>query len=95
MHSPHATESVLDLDLANDLVGLALDLLEELPLLWNDLPERFLEVWLRRSGIATREWNGSCWPAGSLQWRVSICFSSNTASLSIPASSGQLWGRAS
>jgi len=43
LDAPHAAESVLDLDLADDLVAMGLDLLEELALGRDDLLEGVLE----------------------------------------------------
>ncbi len=49
---PHAAKGVLDLDLADNLVAVSLDLLEELALGWDELGEGLLKVLLRTGGIA-------------------------------------------
>ena len=43
---PHATQGILDLDLTKLLVGLSLDLLEQLALCRQDLLESLLQGWL-------------------------------------------------
>jgi hypothetical protein len=48
---PHSTEGVLDLDLADDLVAVRLDLLEQLALLWDYLLEGVLEAGLGGGGV--------------------------------------------
>lgn len=58
LQSTHTTEGVFDLDLANDLVTVSLDLLEELALLGNDLLEGGLQIGLGR-GIAASAAEGS------------------------------------
>jgi len=48
---PHAPDCVLNLDLTNDLVAMAFDLLEQLALLWNHTSERSLQIRLRRGRV--------------------------------------------
>lgn len=52
LEATHAAERVLDLDLANDLASVGLDLLEQLTLGGDDLPQRGLEIRLGR-GVAS------------------------------------------
>jgi hypothetical protein len=49
--TPHAAESVLDLDLADDLVAVGLDLLEQLALGRDDLLQGLLEGGLGGGGV--------------------------------------------
>ena len=49
---PHSTESVLDLDLSNNLIPVCLDLLEELALGWDKCSDSLLERWLGAGSIA-------------------------------------------
>ena len=81
---PHAAQRVLHLDLADDLAAMALDLLQQLPLLRNGLLERGLEVWLCGSGIRPQQ---QAWAGGrSLQndVRVSAGLMQNIAFLNPP-----------
>lgn len=61
---PHATKSVFNLDLSDDLITMGLDLLQKLPLRWDDLLEGAFEVRLRRAGIASA-WHNNNWSNNS------------------------------
>lgn len=52
MRAPHATKGILDLDFTELLVGLGLDLLQQLALRRQDLFEGLLECWLGGRGVA-------------------------------------------
>ena len=66
IHLPHASEGILDLDLANDGVALALDLLQQLSLLRDDRLQGLLEIRLSRARVGTGKGNCVDRFAGSL-----------------------------
>ena len=51
-YTPHSTESILNLNLSNNLITMGLDLLKQLTLSWDKFSESFLERRLRAGGIA-------------------------------------------
>lgn len=70
LETTHATQSVLDLDLANDLVAVGLDLLEELTLGWDDSLHGVLQAGLRRAGVGAGGIDDDWAEGGGLEMNV-------------------------
>jgi hypothetical protein len=52
---PHATETILDLDVTKLLVSKSLDFLEEFALGRNDLLQSLLEIWFGRGRVRSTD----------------------------------------
>lgn len=77
---PHATESILNLDLTDHFVPMAFDFFEELPLLWNDFFKSGFEIWLVRGRVVPcRDWIYGCGSGLHIKWLVKCIKMENPA----------------